>query len=349
MTAQRPKDDSEQAAQLVLRTTSLELSARDPVCDAVHSRNRMELLIPDVFALIVSRLSDLALVRLYRSSKSLKSAIDKVLRARASKLVKLELVPCPNADWMVIYHNLVQAEQLFIDTEESRKKPESSRRWSGDVGHAWIDFKPWKYGLMDLNSMLVLVETYGPVPTDSIDSDATMTYVVIAYLLEQGVLQIWDYSSWPRKSLKYAIEHDLQDDVVAMVALPTLSIVEEGMELAASLDRLDILQELVRRYPDIRPGRLLDEAAVSNDPDVVNFVLSLGSDEEKVNSAVAISLYRHRARSLDTLLDHTSMSVHYAFAMIKDAPSPGGLVLRVLVDRGLALEAGKWRALLNRV
>lgn len=69
--------------------------------------------------------------------------LNNVLRARSSALVRQELIARPGVDWMVIYRNLVKAEQLFKDAEKSREKPEwRAPRHSGEVNHIWIDFKP---------------------------------------------------------------------------------------------------------------------------------------------------------------------------------------------------------------
>ena len=112
---------------------------------------------------------------------------------------------------------------------------------------------------MDLDSLLVLVEAYGLVPKGIAGPDTVMSYAVMKYLIEQGVLDKDDHycSTWVSASLHYAIERDLLSEVMSMIALLISSCaVDEALRMAARLDRLEILEELIDKYPDERGGQL---------------------------------------------------------------------------------------------
>lgn len=157
-------------------------------------------------------------------------------------------------------------------------------------------------------------EACGPTPKDFFDTnqDHEMVYAVIEYLIKQGVLDLARHWRWKSKSI---------------VALPTpTSLVPEALSLSARSGKLNILEALVDEYPDVEVTRLLNAAVESNDPDVVEFVLSLG-----------------------ILLDHSDMTLEDAFEVLEKAMSYSvgdvGDVLSVLVDRGLELNATSWRRL----
>ncbi|CAH6419601.1 Hypothetical protein POVR2_LOCUS107 [uncultured virus] len=246
----------------------------------------MESLLADPFSLIVDNIDDKSLVQLYNTSIALREKLDPLLRARASKLTKNNLAERQNADWMRIYSNLVLAEQHMQAVEVSMQQPESNIRWSGDHGHTWLKFDPWKYGMNHLDSLLALVEVHGDIPKDY-GYKHTMTSGVISHLISLNILDRNDTEL--QASIAKAIErHDLPE-VLAMLAFYSDeqardSAIYNAILMSARLGKLVILKALVKQNRLELPRNLLLEAVESNNRDVVKFVISLGADEELLES-----------------------------------------------------------------